>query len=182
VAWTRLERVAVLVISVAVAAVVIVVLSGAVGDRDSAGVNGSVNQVGDSFADQGDARLVPDQPHPRYDSQPPTSGPHVPVAVTRDARRLSVDQLLSLLAAGDIVIDYGSRHPSARLRALADTLAGRFSPALAADGQAIVLARHPHTVGLLALAWTRIVQVSGARQPLLRQFIEAWLGRGTGSR
>jgi hypothetical protein len=168
----------VLVVSLLLAIGLVLLLSGAVSNRDLGGVTGAQNAIGNSFRDQGDARLRPGQARPHYDSDPPTSGAHRRVAVTRDGVALSVDQLLSLLAAGDVVVQYGTDRPPAGLPALVDHLAGPFTPALAADGQAVVLSPAPGTSGLLVLAWTRMAAVSGPNVPLLRQFIQAWLGRG----
>jgi hypothetical protein len=176
--FSKLERVAVLVISVVLAAALIILLSGGLGGLDQGGLSGSSSTVGESFPDQGDATLRPGQPSPRYDSQPPTSGPHRRAPVNGDRRELGVDQLLTALAAGDVVVDYGTRRPPPGLAALASRLAGGFTSALAADGQAVVLARRPGTTGLTALAWTRALRVSSPADPLLRQFIQTWLGRG----
>ena len=55
---------------------------------------------------------------------------------------------------------------------------GSFTPALAAAGQAVILARRPGTDGLIGLAWTRMLRVSAAQDPALREFIQGFLGRG----
>jgi hypothetical protein len=102
--------------------------------------------------------------------------------VRHNASELSDDQLLTALAAGDVVVEYGARRPPAGLRELAARFAGPFSPALAAAGQAVVLARAPGTSGLIGLAWTRMVRATAPGDTLLRQFIEAWLGHGASSR
>ena len=66
---------------------------------------------------------------PHYDSDPPTSGAHVPAVLTREFVPLSDDQLLSVLAAGDVVVEYGpGLQPPAGLRRLAAGTAGAFSP------------------------------------------------------
>jgi Protein of unknown function (DUF3105) len=168
----------VLGVSLLLAIGLVLVLSGALSDRDLGGVSGAQNATGNSFRDQGDAQLRPGEARPHYDSDPPTSGAHHRVEVTRDNAPLSVDQLLSALATGDVVVEYGGTQPPPGLRALADRLAGPFTPALAADGQAVVLSPARGTSGLLALAWTRMAALSGPNVPLLRQFIQAWLGRG----
>jgi hypothetical protein len=175
--WTRLERAAVLAAGLVLGVVLIAVLSGYFAGHDPSGVTGAAS-VGQSFPDQGDGVLAPGQPHPRYDSTPPTSGPHVPVLLARAPQRLGVDQLLTVLAAGDVVVEYGGMRPPLGLQRLVARLVGPLTPALAADGDAVLIARRPGTEGLLALAWTRMAQVSGPDDPLLQQFIETWLGRG----
>jgi hypothetical protein len=180
VSWTALERAAVLACSVALAAGLVLLISGYFTARDPGGVDPYAQRIGRAYADQGDAAIAPGQRPPPYDSAPPTSGPHVPTPVVRDARHLTHDELLTALAAGDVVIAYAGPAPPLGLRAFADRIAGPFTPALAADGQAVILDRRRGTVGLVALAWTRMAQVTQPRDPLLRQFVEAWLGRGAG--
>jgi hypothetical protein len=177
--WARLERAAVVIAALVLAAAVILLVSGAVIGPDNGSVAGGPAGPGQVFADQGDG---PPQAGFRYDSSPPTSGPHAVVPVRAERRALSDDQLLTALAAGDVVVTYGSPRPPASLVALADRTAGPFSPSLAAAGQAVILAPRPGTSGLLALAWTRAARVRSAQDPLLRAFIVTWLGRGAARR
>jgi hypothetical protein len=171
-----LERLAILLSSLGLAVLLIALLSGYFTSRDAAAVSGR-GEVGLHFADQGDELLAPGSRHPRYDSEPPTSGPHVPRPVLAQERPLSDDQLLQALAAGNVVIIYGGPRPPAGLASLANRLAGPFTPALAASGEAVVLARRPGVRGLIALAWTRMLRVRRPNDPLLRQFVETYLGR-----
>ena len=174
-----LERFTVVVAAFALAIGVIVVLSGApLTGSDSPGVTGPTIEVGTGFPDLGDAYLPAGTPHPEYDSDPPTSGPHVPVAVHREFSQLTVDQLLQALSLGDVIVMYGRPRPPKGLTALANSITAPFSPALAASGQAVILAQRPGTVGLLGLAWTHLVHVRSVADPQLRSFILFWLGRG----
>jgi hypothetical protein len=173
-----LERLAIVVASLALSIGLLALLSGFFASRDQAGLSSGGAEVGQQFPDQGAAHLRPGDLHPAYNSDPPTSGPHVPVGVTRDATDLTDDQLLSALEAGDVVTAYGTAAPPPGLQALAAAIAGRFTPALAEGGQAIVLAHRPGTSGLTALAWTRMLHVDSVRDPRLRQFAEQWLGHG----
>jgi hypothetical protein len=115
---------------------------------------------------------------PVYDSDPPTSGAHIPVPVTRDESQLSDDQLLQALEVGNVVFIYGSSLPPSGLGALASAVASPFTPALAASGEAVILARQPGTSGVIGLAWAHMVRVKTAADPLLRSFASFWLGRG----
>ena len=173
-----LELVAIGVISLALSVVLILLLSGYFAGRDQASLSGAVNGPGAAYRDLGDVTLRPGEPRPAYDSNPPTSGAHVPEAVLQDGAPLNDNQLLTALARGNVVFMYGGARPPAGLAALASTIAGTFTPALARAGQAVILARRPGTVGVLGLAWTRIVQVTGPEDPLLHQFAQYWLGRG----
>jgi hypothetical protein len=102
----------------------------------------------------------------------------VPEPVLHDATRLADDQLLQALALGDVVVVYGAPAPSPGLRELTAGITGPFTPALAAAGQAVILARRPGTAGLIGLAWTHMIRVSAPQDPRLRQFLAFWVGRG----
>lgn len=175
---SALEWVAIVVVSLLIAGGAIALLSGYFAGQDTAGVTGSSSGPGIAVRDMGDAHLRPGQPVPRYDSNPPTSGPHVPVAVRRNAATLSNNQLLTALELGDVVLMYGSRSGPPGLGRLARSVAGRFTPALASTGQAVIMARRPGVTGVLGLAWSHIIQVPGPFNASLRQFAQYWLGRG----
>lgn len=178
-----LERVLIVVVALALAIAVIALLSGGLlAGHDSPGVSGAQSGPGVPFPDQGNARLRPGQSPPRYDSDPPTSGPHHPAPVDRDRARLTDDQLLQALSMGDVVLMYGTRTPPPRLAAMARTVAPPFAPALAATGQAVVLAYRPGTTGVLGLAWAHMVHVRSPTDPTLRAFAQYWLGRGAPKR
>jgi uncharacterized protein DUF3105 len=174
---TALERVAIGVASVALSIGLIAILSGFFQSHDPAGVNGTTGPVGQQFPDLGHRHLRPDELRPPYNSDPPTSGAHVPEPVRRDQSHLSDDQLLRALEVGDVVIAYGTRQPPPGLSRLARSAAGPFTPALAAAGQAVILWPRRSTHGLIGLAWARMLRV---RTPgsLLQSFTQRWLGRG----
>jgi hypothetical protein len=175
---SALEWAAIAVVSLAVAFGAIALLSGFFAGRDQAGVGGTGTLPGIAFADLGHAHLKPGQPQPHYNSNPPTSGAHVPVPVAGDNQQLSNNQLLEALELGDVVVLYGTRTPPAGLGTLASSVAAPFTPALAAAGQAVVTARRPGTTGLIAVAWAHMLHVARPGDPLLRTFIDYWLGRG----
>ncbi|HET9102372.1 MAG TPA: DUF3105 domain-containing protein [Solirubrobacteraceae bacterium] len=174
-----LERLAIVVAALALAITIIALLSGGLlAGRDNPGISGAGAMLGVAYKDLGHAHLRPGQPHPRYDSSPPTSGAHVPDPVLRDEAPLSNDQLLQALETGDVVFLYAGPHPPPGLRALAARLAGPFTPALAASGQAVVLAPRAGTHGIVAAAWTRLLTVGSASDPRLAAFARAALGQG----
>ncbi|MDQ6834722.1 MAG: DUF3105 domain-containing protein [Actinomycetota bacterium] len=175
------EPLAIILISLTIAVGVIVLLSGGLlAGRDNPGIYGSSGALGVQFRDLGDRQLAAKVPDPRYDSTPPTSGAHHPAKLEHDATGLSDDQLLQALAAGNVVFMYGTPRPPSGLRALADSIAAPFSPALAAAGQAVIVARRPGTTGVLGLAWTHLVHVRIPADPQLRSFTLFWLGQGAG--
>ncbi len=178
----RAARVAVAVVTVLVAVAGAVALLYYFTSRDPAQVSSSQPRgPGQAFPDQGARHLRPGQRSPvRYDSRPPTSGPHVPVPVRADRQRLSDDQLLHALEQGNVVLLYGSPSPPPGLERLADDAAGPFDPALVRGGQAVILGRRPGVRGVVAVAWRHLERAPSADAPALRQFVDFWLGRGRG--
>lgn len=175
---STLERVAIAVASLIVAIGAIAALSGFFAARDQAGVSGGDSGPGQAFYDLGHAHLRPGELRPVYNSNPPTSGAHIPEPVAQQHVPLSDDQLLEALELGDVVLMYGGPIPPPGLDGLASSIGSPFSPALAAAGQAVIVASRPGTHGLIALAWTRMLRVSSPGDPRLRQFADFWLGRG----
>jgi hypothetical protein len=174
-----IERLAVVIAALALAVGVIVLLSGGLlAGRDAPGVAGADVGPGVTFADQGDTHLAPGDLQPVYDSEPPTSGAHVFEPVVHQDVELSDYQLLSALEVGDVVLMYGTPQPPADLVALARAVAPPFTPALALQGQAVILAQQPGIPGVIALAWTHLIHVASVSDGALRSFVEFWLGRG----
>jgi hypothetical protein len=175
-----LERVVIVVVALAIAVGVIALLSGGLaGSRDDPGVSAGRSTPGTEYPYQGNAHLNAGQPRPRYNSDPPTSGAHRPVAIVRNGARISDDQLLQALSAGNVVFLYGATTAPAGLQAVADAVAPRFTPALAAAGQTVILGYQPGIRGIVAVAWTRLLRSNGAQD--LRDFAQAWLGHGAPS-
>jgi hypothetical protein len=172
------EVLAIALASLALSIGLIVLVSGFFANRDQAGVSGAVAGPGQAFPDLGHGVLRPGEARPAYNSNPPTSGSHVSEAVTRDNAQLNDDQLLQALQEGDVVIFYGTRQSPAGLEQLARSLAPAFTASLAAVGSSVIIAPRPGTTGLVAAAWTHLLQVSGPSDPQLRQFVAFWLGRG----
>jgi hypothetical protein len=172
-----LERLAIILASLALSFGLIALLSGFFQSHDTASISGSVG-LGEKFRDMGNGALAPGTLRPEYDSDPPTSGPHVPQPVTRDETQLGDDQILTALSLGNVVIMYGTRRPPPALVSLARSVAGSFTPSLAAAGQAVILARRPGLHGVIGVAWTHLIRVGSPDDPHLTQFASYWLGRG----
>ena len=177
-----LEPLGILLASLALSAGLIAALSGFFAGRDQPGLSRSTGPPGQAFRDLGHAHLAPGHARVRYDSDPPTSGPHAPELVLHDETPLNDDQLLEALELGDVLILYGGPTPPTGLAALARTVSYSFTPAVAAAGQAVILVPQRGTVGLIGLAWTHVIRVSRADDPRLRQFAAFWLGRGARAR
>jgi hypothetical protein len=176
------ERTAIAVASLVLSIGAIALLSGYFAGNDQAGITGPESGPGQAFRDLGDQLLPPGRLQPPYDSTPPTSGPHVSDPVERDGTVLNDNQLLTALSLGNVVIAYGTRRPPPGLRSLADSIAGRFTPSLASDGLAVILARDPGVEGLIGLAWTHMLTTGSVSDPALAEFARFWLGKGVPSR
>jgi hypothetical protein len=176
-----LERGAIVLASLAVSVGVIALLSGGLaGGRDDPGISVNGTVPGKAYPDQGDRHLAAGDPRPSYNSDPPTSGAHVPLPVSTNGAEISVDQLLQALSLGDVVFLYSSTAPPRGLQAIADQVAPRFTPALAADGQTVILARRPNLSTITAVAWAHMLRSDSAQD--LRSFATHWLGRGATGR
>jgi hypothetical protein len=179
----RLRRAGAAALAVIAGIGILVLVVVVFGSRDRSTVD-RAGGPGQAFADQGSRRLQPGTPHAgfQYNSDPPTSGPHVVAPVTRDDIELDTDRLLTALEAGDVVLVYGDRSLRAKLRALQNDIAGPFDPEVALAGQAVVLSHSPRLAGsgVIALAWRHMLRVSSPSDPALREFVEFWLGRGAG--
>jgi hypothetical protein len=178
VAARALERLAVVVAALALAVGLIALLSGFFAGRDQADVAGAPAGPGRALPALGHAILRPGQPRPGYNSNPPTSGAHLAEPVLHNAARLNDDQMLQALELGDVLIVYGTPDPPPGLLRFARSIAPRFTPALAAAGQAVILVHRPDLPGLTALAWAHVERFGGPLDPRLREFVQFWLGRG----
>ena len=167
------------VASVAVAVVAVIALLLFLQSRDKSTVDNGTTQaqtsVGTVEPDQGNAHRKAPSGF-QYASDPPTSGPHLPVKIPA-AGSLSTDALLHALELGDVVLVYGSTADGPVLAGLRDDVAGN-DPALVGAGQAIVLDHRPGAAGVVALAWRRLLRVKAANDPRLREFAQSWLGHG----
>ena len=177
-----LAGVGIAVAGLAVAFVAIALLSGFFTSRDNPGFAGADTGPGIAFRDLGHAHLQPGQPHPPYNSNPPTSGAHVPELVTANNSQLNSDQLLEALEVGDVVIEYGTPAPPPGLEQLARQVAPPFNPALVATGDELILARRPGTNGLIGVAWAHLIRSASADDPMLKAFASYWIGRGAPGR
>ena len=108
---------------------------------------------------------------------PPTSGDHEKRNVTSQ-RKVSRAALLTALEQGDVVIVHPPGPTPPALKQLQDDVSGPFDPELAAAGQMVIVTPWPGVSDVQALAHRRRLRASGPDDPKLREFAEAWLGRG----
>ena len=173
-----LERLGIAVAGVALAAVLIALVSGYFNNHDQGAISGARSSVGTTLPDQGDRLLKPNELRPLYNSDPPTSGAHAPAPITRQLQAFSDNQILTALAAGNVVVLYGTPQPPAGLRKLVRSLSAPFTPALASAGEAVILGRRARLRGVIALAWTHILRQPRPSSATLARFIDRWLGVG----
>jgi hypothetical protein len=147
--------------------------------RDEPDLNSANAGPGRVFPDQGTRHLaLGEEPKVRFNSDPPTSGPHIPDPVLRDGIRLTQDQVLQALERGNVVVFFDSPRSGHALRALQRQLTGPFDPTVAAAGQALILARRPGTKGVIAAAWRHLLSIRSPSDPQLTAFAQYWIGRG----
>jgi len=115
-------------------------------------------------------------------SDPPTSGPHHDVLVTRDRRQLDPNAIIHALELGNVIVFYGSAKPPGPLIRLQNDVSGPFDAEVAAAGQQVILARKPGVRGATAAAWRHLLRVEDPADPKLQDFADAWLGRGAPGR
>ena len=147
--------------------------------RDDAGVDaGAPSGPGQLQKDLGSRHLEDTQHVPLEGlTDPPTSGAHHDRLPTAEGR-LSPDEILHSLELGDVILFYDAPRPPAALRSLQRDVSGPFDPEVAAAGQQVILARRPVAGAVTAAAWRRLLPTDDPADPRLREFAEAWIGRG----
>ena len=148
--------------------------------RDDAGVGGSKAPAGPGRLqpDLGSRHLPAGQHVPLKGlTDPPTSGAHHARLPTREGR-LSPDQILHALELGDVILFYDAPRPPAALRRVQRDVSGPFDAEVAAAGQQVILARREGAGAATAAAWRRLLRVDDPADPRVREFAEAWIGRG----
>jgi hypothetical protein len=147
--------------------------------RDDPAVGGRDQGPGVLYPDQGTKHLaLGDVPKVTFNSDPPTSGPHIPDPVLRDGVRLTQDQELQALERGNVVVFYDSASTGRALRRLQHQLTGPYLSAVGAAGQALILDQRPGTRGVIAASWRHLLTVKSADDPQLLAFANYWIGRG----
>jgi hypothetical protein len=111
-------------------------------------------------------------------TDPPTSGAHHDRLLTREGRALSPDQILHALELGNVILFYSARRPPNALRALQRHVSGPFDAEVAAAGQQVILAPREGPTAVTAAAWRRLLRTDDPSDPRLREFADAWIGRG----
>ena len=129
------------------------------------------NLPGTQFPDQGN-RHIPTQndPHEPYNSNPPTSGPHLPYIAPWGVhtRPIAPELQVHNLEDGGVVVQYNCECPdvSEKLRAIVQRY----------DKQ-VILAPYPGMPSRIALtAWTRLQTLDDVDEKRITRFIDAYRG------
>jgi hypothetical protein len=152
-------------------------LVGAAGALVAAGVIGyfayraQADLPGRVMADQGNLHIQSTAvPHEPYNSDPPTSGPHLPYIAPWGVhtRPIPLELQVHNLEDGGVVIQYNCECPEleAKLRAVVEKYERQ-----------VILAPHPTMKSRIALtAWTRIETLDDFDGKRITRFIEAYRG------
>src|SRR3954452_91874 len=175
-----MRRAAFVVAVVVVAAAALLGLQLVLSARDDPGIPSSAARgPGVELPDRGHRHTRAPAAAGEQAGGPPASGPHRPEPIRADRTTLDEDQILHALEQGNVVLLYGTAQPPRPLVAVQQAVAfAPFTPGLARDGQAVVLARRAGLRGVVALAWRHRLSTGRAGDPALRDFGEYWLGRG----
>src|SRR5438128_1548121 len=128
-------------------------------------------QPGVRFSDQGNLHIPTETtPHEAYNSDPPTSGPHLPYIAPWGVHTRPISKELQVhnLEDGGVVVQYNCDCPDlvAKLKAIVDKYERH-----------VVLAPYPGMKHKIALtAWTRIETMDQLDEGRVRRFIDAYKG------
>lgn len=153
------------IILVSVATVLVAAVTAYFAYRASAGLPGR------SVADLGNLHIAtPETPHAPYNTDPPTSGPHLPYIAPWGVHTRPIPPELQVhnLEDGGVLVQYSCECPElvAKLRAIVQRY----------DRQ-VILAPYPTMKSRIALtAWTRIETLEDLDEGRVVRFIEAYRG------
>jgi hypothetical protein len=129
------------------------------------------NLPGVQYPDQGNLHVPSvDTPHEKYNSDPPTSGPHLPYIAPWGVHTRPISKELQVhnLEDGGVVVQYNCECPDlvAKLKAIVD----RYD-------RYVILAPYPGMPNKIALtAWTRLDTLDELDEGRVKRFIEAYRG------
>ena len=126
---------------------------------------------GVKMPDQGNRHLqTAADPHEAYNSNPPTSGPHLPYIAPWGVHTRPIQRELQVhnLEDGGVVVQYNCDCPD---------LAAKLGDLVRQYDKHVIVAPYPEMTSTIALtAWTRIETLSAFDEKRIRRFIEAYRG------
>ena len=151
-----------------VAAAAVVLLLGVVGYF---AYRAQASLPGTQFPDQGNLHIAsPESPHPPYNSDPPTSGPHLPYIAPWGVHTRPIPRELQVhnLEDGGVVVQYNCECPD---------LAAKLKAVVQRYEKNVILAPYPGMTPTIALtAWTRLDTMDELDEGRVIRFIEAYRG------
>jgi len=148
-------------------AVVAAVVVGYLAYQSSAGLPGK------SFPDQGNAHIQSAaEPHVAYNSNPPTSGPHLPYIAPWGVHTEAIPKELQVhnLEDGGVVVQYNCPTPCPEL-------VDKLKAVVVGHSRHVVLAPYPGMKQRIALtAWTRLDEFDEFDEARVQNFIRAYKG------
>jgi uncharacterized protein DUF3105 len=131
----------------------------------------SPGQPGEKLADQGNRHIAAEgEPHEAYNSDPPTSGPHLPYIAPWGVHTRSIPPELQVhnLEDGGVLVQYNCECPD-----LAEQLRG----IVRQYDRQVILAPYPTMKSKIALtAWTRLETLDDFDAQKITRFIRAYRG------
>ena len=126
---------------------------------------------GEKFPDQGNLHIARETaPHEPYNSDPPTSGPHLPYVAPWGVHTRPIPRELQVhnLEDGGVVVQYSCECPE---------LVERLAKIVRRYPKQVVLAPYPDMKARIALtAWTRRLTLDDVDEAQVVRFIEAYRG------
>lgn len=126
---------------------------------------------GAKMPDQGNRHLqTAAEPHEAYNSNPPTSGPHLPYIAPWGVHTRPIPPELQVhnLEDGGVMVQYNCECPD---------LAAKLAAVAQKYDKHVIVAPYPGMTSTIALtAWTRIETLSAFDEKRIRRFIEAYHG------
>lgn len=135
---------------------------------------------GEPVPDQGHAHIAPGDPHPPYNSKPPTSGPHYPIPAAWGIHAVPIPDEVQLrnLAGGGVLLQYRpdlDPETQQKLRDLVQELRTsgkeRYCRLIVAPYEGL---EHP----IVLTAWTRIDRLEAFDRDRILRFIDAFINKG----
>jgi len=129
------------------------------------------NLPGQQFADLGNLHIqTADSPHTPYNSDPPTSGPHLPYIAPWGVHTRPIQPELQVhnLEDGGVLVQYNCECPE---------LVAKLSAIVRRYDKSVILAPYPPMKSRIALtAWTRLETLEDVDESRVVRFIEAYRG------
>jgi hypothetical protein len=127
----------------------------------------------EQFADQGGTHLQLGQPHPAYNSNPPTSGWHTPQTAGWGAHRSMVpdEVVVHNLEHGGIWISYRDANDTTLLAKL-EALVARYR------SKVILTPRAQNDAPIAVAAWGRLMRLDAYDEDRIVRFIDAYRNKG----